>query len=205
MKFVKPYTVKFLGCIAVLLVSGMLAGCLGGGSSEPTRYYVVDVEDIGSVGGSSNASKTVQIRKFSIDPAYQRSNIVYRESAYTFMFYDLDLWASRPDQMLLKTANKYVEQSGLFAKGAKTAKPDYEIMGNIDAIEEIDEGSNRYAHLDITLSFRKTEDAPLFEKEYDERLAMDGSEPQHVAMAISKLYGKFMEDFLKNVSQNMGE
>lgn len=188
----------------MLLVAGVLAGCLGGGSSEPTRYYVVDVENIGSADGTS-ASKTVQIRKFTIDPAYQRSNIVYRESAYTFMFYDLDLWASRPDLMLLKVATKYVEQSGLFAKGAKTAKPDYEIMGNIDAIEEVDEGSDRYAHLDLTLSFRKTEGAPLFEKEYDERMAMEGSEPQHVAMAISKLYGKFMEDFLKNVSQNMGE
>lgn len=202
MKFAKFY--KFLGLVAAIFVAGLLTGCLGGGSSEPTRYYVVDVEDI-SASGAGNATKSVQIRKFTIDPAYQRSNIVYRESAYTFMFYDLDLWASRPDQMLLKTATKYIEQSGLFAKGGKTAKPDYEIAGNIDAIEEIDEGSNRFAHLDMTLTFRKTEGETLFEKEYDERMSMEGSEPQHVAMAISKLYGKFMDDFLKNVSQNIGE
>lgn len=199
MKFVKVLT-----AVLVSLVAGMMTACIGGGSSEPTRYYMVDVENIGTV-GAGNASKTVQVRKFTIDPAYQRSNIVYRESAYTFMFYDLDLWASRPDQMLNKTAVKYIDQSGLFAKGSKTAKPDYEILGNIDAIEEVDEGSSRYAHLDMTLTFRKTEGAPLFEKEDNERLTMDGSEPQHVAQSISKLYGQFMEDFLKNVSQNMGE
>lgn len=204
MNFVKSYTVRFLNGLVMLFAVCLLAGCLGGGSSEPTRYYVVDVESI-NASGAGDATKSVQIRKFSIDPAYQRSNIVYRESAYTFMFYDLDLWASRPDQMLQKVATKYIEQSGLFAKGAKTAKPDFEILGNIDAIEEVDEGSSRYAHLDITLTFRKTEGAPLFEKEYDERIAMDGSEPEHVAKAISKLYGQFVDDFLKNVSQNMGE
>jgi len=204
MKSLKSYTAKFLTLAACLLVAGMLTACIGGGSAEPTRYYVVDVEKI-NVSGNGQATKTVQIRKFTIDPAYQRSNIVYRESNYTFMFYDLDLWASRPDQMLLKAGTKYIEQSGLFAKGSKAAKPDYEILGNIDAIEEVDEGSSRYAHLDITLTFRKTEGASLFEKEYDEKLAMDGPEPEHVAKAISKLYGQFMEDFLKNVSQNMGE
>jgi len=204
MKFVKSYTAKVLSGLALLLVTGMLTACIGGGTSEPTRYYVVDVENI-SAAGNGSAAKTVQIRKFTIDPAYQRSNIVYRESNYTFMFYDLDLWASRPDQMLLKAGTKYIEQSGLFAKGSKAAKPDYEILGNIDAIEEVDEGSSRYGHLDVTLTFRKTEGATLFEKEYDEKLAMDGSEPEHVAKAVSRLYGRFMEDFLKNVSQNMGE
>lgn len=204
MNLIKSYTVKFLSVALLFLVLGLLSACIGGGTSEPTRYYMMDVENIGNAGNSASA-KTAQIRKFTIDPAYQRSNIVYRESAYTFMFYDLDLWASRPDQMLLKVATKYIDQRGLFAKGAKTAKPDFEILGHIDAIEEIDEGSNRYAHLDMTLTFRKTEGVALFEKEYDERMAMEGSEPEHVAKAMSKLYGQIVEDFLKNVSQNMGE
>lgn len=200
---------KFGKLFAVALAFGAaltLTACLGGGPAEPTRYYTVGVENIGTA-GNGNSQKTVQVRKFSIDPAYQRANIVYRESAYTFMFYDLDLWASRPDQMLLKAATKYVEQSKLFAtaNAAKAAKPDYEILCKIDAIEEVDEGSDRYGHLNITLTFRKTEGDAIVEKEYDERMAMEGSEPQHVAMAISKLYGKFMGDFLQNVAQNMGE
>lgn len=197
---------KVIAFVGILCAALSLTACIGGGPVEPTRYYMLDVENVDAV-GAGNASKTVQIRKFTIDPAYQRANIVYRESAYTFMFYDLDLWASRPDQMLLKVATKYVEQSGLFvtSNGAKTSKPDYEILGKIDAIEEVDEGSDRYGHLNVTLTFRKTEGNSLFEKEYDERLAMEGAEPQFVAKAVSKLYGKFMEDFLRNVSQNMAE
>ena len=67
-----------------------LTACLGGGSSEPTRYYTIAVENINHPSSEAFAGKSLQVRKFTIDQAYQRTNIVYRESAYDFMFYDLD-------------------------------------------------------------------------------------------------------------------
>lgn len=187
--------------VAALLSVFTLTGCLGG-STEPSRYYTVSAESISVAGTASDAR--VHVKKFTIDPAYQRSNIVYRESPYDFMFYDLDLWATRPEQMLTQVAGEYLVKSNLFKSVdlKPMGKPDFELLGNVDAIEEIDEGSSQYAHLALQLTFRKTgEDTPLWEKRYDERQSMNKRDAHSAAESLSKLYAKFMQDALENIAR----
>ena len=180
-----------------------LTACLGGGSSEPTKYYTIAVENISMPSSSALAEKRLQVRKFTIEPAYQRTNIVYRESAYDFMFYDLDLWASRPEHMTTQVASEYLSKSSLFktVETKPSGKPDYELLGNIIALEEVDEGSSQYAHLAIQLTFRKTEsDNALWEKTFDEKMSMGDREPRTTAETISKLFGKFMTEALQEIA-----
>ena len=195
---------KFTFAIAIAALAAMtLTACFGGNTSEPTRYYTVAVENSGSTGNTQGTAR-LQVRKFTIGQAYQRNNIVYRESAYDFMFYDLDLWASRPEQMLQQVTAEYVMRSGLFASvdTRATSKPEYELVGHIDAIEEIDEGSSQYAHLALTLTFRKPDgEAPLWEKHFDERESVSSREPRLVAEAVSKLLAKYMEEALEGIAQ----
>ena len=193
----------FKKLILLSAIALSLTACLGGGSSEPTRYYTVAVENISMPSAGAFADKRLQVRKFSIEPAYQRTNIVYRESAYDFMFYDLDLWASRPEHMLAQVASEYITKSGLFksVETKPTGKPDFEFMGNIIAIEEVDEGSSQYARLAVQLTFRKTEsDQAIWEKSFDEKLSMNNREPRTTAETISKLFGKYMEEALNEIS-----
>lgn len=191
---------KFILLSAIAL---SLTACLGGGSSEPTRYYTIAVENISMPSAGAYADKRIQVRKFTIEPAYQRTNIVYRESAYDFMFYDLDLWASRPEHMMAQVAGEYIAKSGLFktVETKPTGKPDYELLGNIIAIEEVDEGSLQYARLAVQLTFRKTEsDQAIWEKTFDEKMSMNNREPRTTAETISKLFGKLMEEALNEIS-----
>ena len=186
--------------VAALLSAFTLTGCLGG-STEPSRYYTITAESISTSGATSEAR--IHVKKFTIDPAYQRSNIVYRESPYDFMFYDLDLWATRPEQMLTQVTGEYLIKSNLFKSVdlKPMSKPEFEILGNVDAIEEIDEGSSQYAHLAVQLTFRKVgEDAPLWEKRYDERESMGKRDAHSAAEAISKLYAKYMQDALASIA-----
>ena len=187
--------------VAALLSAFTLTGCLGG-STEPSRYYTVSAESISVAGTTSDAR--VHVKKFTIDPAYQRTNIVYRESPYDFMFYDLDLWATRPEQMLTQVAGEYLVKSNMFKSVdlKPMGKPDFELLGNVDAIEEIDEGSSQEAHLAMQLTFRKVgEDAPLWEKRYDERQSMNKRDAHSAAEALSKLYARFMQDALENIAR----
>ena len=193
----------FKKLILLSAIALSLTACLGGGSSEPTRYYTVAVENISMPSAGAFADKRLQVRKFSIEPAYQRTNIVYRESAYDFMFYDLDLWASRPEHMLAQVASEYITKSGLFksVETKPTGKPDFEFMGNIIAIEEVDEGSSQYARLAVQMTFRKTEsEQALWEKSFDEKMSMDNREPRTTAETISRLFGKYMEEALNEIS-----
>ena len=187
--------------VAALLSAFTLTGCLGG-STEPSRYYTVSAESISVAGATSDTR--VHVKKFTIDPAYQRTNIVYRESPYDFMFYDLDLWATRPEQMLTQVAGEYLIKSNMFKSVdlKPMGKPDFELLGNVDAIEEIDEGSSKEAHLAVQLTFRKVgEDAPLWEKRYDERQSMSKRDAHSAAEALSKLYAKYMQDALENIAR----
>ena len=191
--------ILFASAIAVTLTA-----CLGGGSSEPTKYYTIAVESISMPSAGAFADKRLQVRKFTIEPAYQRTNIVYRESAYDFMFYDLDLWASRPEHMIMQVVGEYVAKSNIFEsveiKG--NSIPSLEISGNISAIEEVDEGSSQYAHLAMEITLRKPDsESALFEKRYDGKEPMDKREPRFMAEATSKLLGKFMEDALDNFAK----
>ncbi|WP_295070544.1 ABC-type transport auxiliary lipoprotein family protein [uncultured Fibrobacter sp.] len=191
---------RFLAVTALLSVFS-LTGCLGG-STEPSRYYTVSAESISVAGATSDAR--VHVKKFTIDPAYQRTNIVYRESPYDFMFYDLDLWATRPEQMLTQVAGEYLIKSNMFKSVdlKPMGKPDFELLGNVDAIEEIDEGNSQEAHLAVQLTFRKVgEDAPLWEKRYDERQSMNKRDAHSAAEALSKLYAKYMQDALENIAK----
>ena len=186
--------------VAALLSAFTLTGCLGG-STEPSRYYTVSAESISVA--STTSDTRVHVKKFTIDPAYQRTNIVYRESPYDFMFYDLDLWATRPEQMLTQVAGEYLIKSNMFKSVdlKPMGKPDFELLGNVDAIEEIDEGSSQEAHLAVQLTFRKVgEDAPLWEKRYDERQSMSKRDAHSAAEALSKLYAKYMQDALSNIA-----
>ena len=55
-------------------------------------------------------------------------------------------------------------------------------------------------HLALQLTFRKAgEDTPLWEKRYDERTSMNKRDAHSAAEALSKLYGKFMQDALENI------
>ena len=202
----KSRAIQFLTVALTLAATISLTACFGGSTSEPSRYYTIGVENITypQSGDATPEGKRLMVRKFSIDPAYQRINIVYRESSYDFMFYDLDMWASRPELMLTKVATEYISRSKLFeiSKTGTTAKPDFEILGHIDAMEEIDEDSDRYGHLSLSLTYRKTEsDTPIFEHQYDEKIKLSGNEPKYVAEAISKLFAKYMEDFLQEVAK----
>ena len=98
----KKFTFAFL---TAALAAMTLTACFGGSTSEPTRYFTLAVENI-DMPNAGDASGRLQVRKFTIDQAYQRNNIVYRESAYDFMFYDLDLWASRPDSWATSKPSK---------------------------------------------------------------------------------------------------
>ena len=191
-----------LFAVAALLSVSMLTGCVGG-STEPSRYFTVSAESISTVAGAASDAR-VHVKKFTIDPSYQRSNIVYRESPYDFSFYSLDLWATRPEQMLTQVAGEYLVKSNMFKSVdlKPMGKPDFELLGNVDAIEEIDEGSSQDAHLALQLTFRKVgEDTPLWEKRYDERQSMSKRDAHSAAEALSKLYAKFMQDALENIAK----
>lgn len=190
----------------LLTISLTLTACFGGSSSEPTRYYTLATESINSPNAKNQEffERSLNIRRFTIEPAYQRTNIVYRESAYDFMFYDLDLWASRPEHMVTQMVSEYMSKSGIFksVSSKSEVKPDYEFTGNITALEELDENDTQYAHLSVQMSLIKIgSNATLWSKTFDEKAETSDREPRTTAKAISKLLAKYMQQAVNEISE----
>ena len=200
----KAKATRFSSITLCLLLSVVFSACIGGGSQEPSRYYTLAVENTDMPKGSPS-EKRILVRKFTIDQAYQRNNIVYRESAYDFSFYDFDLWASRPEQMIMQISAEYLSKSGIFSsvETKNAGKPDFELSGNITAIEEVDENDSQYARLAMEISLRKVDsDSAIFNKRFDEKMPIEKREARHVAESISKLLAKIMADVLEEIASN---
>lgn len=196
MKFKKLFVV-----CAIVAVAFALSGCFG--SQKPTRYYTVVLP---SAGASVDKTYPVRllVKKATIDPAYRRNNIVYRESPYDFMFYNYSSWATRPEYLIEQAVSLRVEQVGLFqyVENTPTAKPDYELSLHVIAVEEIDGDKGREAHLAMNISFRKAEsDGDLWSKRFDSRKSYDGDDMREFATAISQLLENYTNTALQEIQK----
>ncbi len=165
-----------------------------------TRYYTLAADS--SIRASKSYPYKLVVQKFTIDPAYNSSNIIYRESPYDFMSYNHDLWATAPDHQIVNVFTDDLKQSGLFEKVEQHASemPDYEITGHLLAIEEIDEGSNRFARVAIEISFRDVKkDSTLWKNSFDAKESLNGTEPREIAKSASKLVNRYAQTVISEV------
>lgn len=194
---------KLLLLVAVVATVLSLSACFGG--QKPMRYYTMVLPE-GKPMVSQPFPARLFVKKATIDPAYRRNNIVYRESAYDFMFYNYSAWATRPEYIVEQAVSFRIEQAGLFqtVDNALTAKPDYELALHISALEEVDSDDGRKAHLAMTFTFRNTDvGGELWNKRYDSQKSYEGEDMREFATAVSKLLETFTDDALKEIKNVM--
>lgn len=177
------------------------------GSSAETHYYALSAQKI------SQAEKPfpyrVVVQKFTADPAYTQTNIVYRESPYDFMFYRNDLWATSPDHQVKELFVSELESSGLFARVEERASeiPDMEISGHLKALEEVDSDStDRFARVAVEISLRDAKSGKtLWKKSYDEKNKLSGTEPRQIAASASEIVSRFAADAVREMGKVLGQ
>lgn len=189
---------KSLILFSIALSALLVSACSSTGTL--TRYYTLAVDS--SVQASKTYPYKLAVKKFTVDPAYNSSNIVYRESPYDFMSYNHDLWATAPDHQIANIFTEDLKQSGLFEKVEQRASemPDYEIAGHLIAIEEVDEGSSRFARVAVEISFRDVKkDSTLWKKAFDEKESLGGTEPREIAKSASKLVNRYAQTVISEI------
>ncbi|MCL2183906.1 MAG: ABC-type transport auxiliary lipoprotein family protein [Chitinispirillia bacterium] len=98
----------------------------------------------------------IRVREFSIEEAYNRPQIVYRMSRYELRYYNYKSWAVKPTRMLTDLFYKHMNSeqivSGLVRRFDEGRKPDYELTGFIEALEEFDSDDLLFAHVAVRLT-----------------------------------------------------
>jgi len=134
----------------------------------------------------------VRLKEFSIEDAYNRLQIVYRLSPYELRYYNYRFWAVKPTRMatdlLFKHLNSVELVSGVVRRFDEGRKPDYEISGNIEALEEYDSEDLLFAHITMRINLTRLSDgANLYSRHFDIRKKVFRREADFVIREMSQI------------------
>ncbi len=133
--------------LAVALTGALvLAGC--GSVRYPTSYVLTFPPPVPHPAPSSGALSTVAIREFRCPQYLCEGRIVYRPSPEEIGFYEYHRWAMNPRQAITQYVEDGLRAQSLFENVAaheRGSEAAYVLSGNIERLEEVDQGRDVHA------------------------------------------------------------
>ena len=168
-----------------------LAGC---GAVPLKQYYTLNYVPSPSRERVSDSAYqcVIRLRDFDIEEAYDRPEIVYRQSPFQLQYDYYRSWAVKPSRMITDLAYKHLLTanlvSGVVRRYDEGPKPGYELSGMIEAIDEYDSQELWFAHLALRMTLTRLSDGGvLFEKRFDLRKRVFEHKPENVIRELSSL------------------
>ena len=133
----------------------------------------------------------MRIKAPDIGLAYERAQIVYRYDPYKFRYYHYRFWVAKPQQMIAELVFQHIKHLNLFREVSQTYQrgvPDFELEGQIYAIEEYDAGDTWYAHLAMSWRLVRFSDREvIWAGQFDRKKEVFTKQPVYVVRAISEI------------------
>lgn len=137
---------------AALAGSSTLTACFGG-SSQSRSYFAIEYPRGEAVQRYAEPRYpfTVRVRRFEALVAYDRQELVYRQTPYEISYDWYRLWAAKPRAMLAAIVRAHIRDANLFSEVVErlsTTLPKYELDCEVLALEELDSTDGaRFARL----------------------------------------------------------
>jgi uncharacterized lipoprotein YmbA len=130
----KNLVIAFIGAL-------VLAGC--GSVRYPTTYVLNFPPPVPQAATSNGALNPVAIREFRCPEYLCEGRIVYRSSPEEVGFYEYHRWATNPRQAITQYVEEGLRAQSLFKSVAaheRGSEAAYVLSGNIERLEEVDQG-----------------------------------------------------------------
>lgn len=173
---------------SILLVMVLGLGCA---SVPDFTYFTMAYSLLPQRHKQNSLAESLRVNELDITPAYDKDKMVYRFSPYQFQYYNYMLWAVKPNKMVTELVVRHLDHSGLFKMVSRDygeTRPEYEMSGVLEAIEELDSGDEWFAH--ITFSLRLTRfrnDTVVWSYRVDMKKRVYNKSPVYVVKALSEL------------------
>ena len=185
MIFFKRSSKKLLSEILFLILSlSFIINSCSTTAIQP-KYYILDYQPVlrdSTLMVAKPFPYKVQVQTMKIPRTFDRVSIVVRYSAHRLDYYRYNLWAIRPQITISDLIADHISRFGIFKECQREfleERPDYEIIGNIEAIEKFDHEQYTAAHLALKLylrtydgyenllshEFDRVEEMPVFQME----------------------------------------
>ncbi len=182
---------------ACLLTAALISGC---GTLPVKKYYLLNY--IPSIPQTRLKDEpypfTLRLKEFNIEDAYSRPQIVYRQSPYELQFYFYQVWAVKPARMINDLIFNHLAAVNLSRDLVRRydggPKPDYELDGTVEAIDEYDSDQVWFAHMALRFQLTRTLDGRVvYARRFDNRKRVFKNDPQSVVKEMS-----VMMEFIMN-------
>jgi ABC-type uncharacterized transport system auxiliary subunit len=201
--------IKWFATGSSVLLVALLAGCLF--SSIPIKkYYLLNYVP------STNRERAspgpypcaIRLREFDIEDAYNRPQIVFRQSPFELRYYYYRVWAVKPARMITDLVNKHLLSANLVSNVVRRfdegAKPDYELTGRIEAIDEYDSDELWFAHIALRLTLIRISDGyTMYTRRFDLRKRVYERKPENVIREMSSLMEFIMTQTVRDMDARL--
>ncbi|MBN2189036.1 MAG: membrane integrity-associated transporter subunit PqiC [Chitinispirillaceae bacterium] len=152
----------------------------------------------------------IRLRDFDIEEAYNRLQIVYRQSPFLLQYYYYRVWAVKPARMVTDLVHKHVLTAGLVSNIIRRfdegPRPDFELSGMIEALDEYDSQELWFAHIALRMTLSRISDGGvLFEKRFDLRKRVYEHKPENVIREISSLLEYIMTQSVRGMDASLAK
>jgi len=165
------------------------------------EYPTPRVEDVNPL------PHVIQMDRFMVAPAYNTSQIIYRDRSFKRNAYIYYRWQSNPGAMVTALLNRDIKDSGLFKAvlnpGSRFSSS-FMIEGTVDEFFEWDSKDNWKSILALNIILiRKYQidisNKVLFQKTYRKSEVCGQKKPEAVAEAMSRALSKISTEMMKDI------
>ncbi len=147
---------------------------------------------------------TIRLKDLDIEEAYARPQIVYRQTPFELRYYVYKLWAVKPSRMVTDLVYKHLVSSNVVShiirRYDEGLKPDYELAGTVEAIEEYDSDELWFAHLALRFSLIRLSDGrTIYTRDFDNRKQVYKYSPEAVVQEMSAILEFIMDQTVQDL------
>jgi uncharacterized lipoprotein YmbA len=180
----------------MLLLSLLLAGCLGGGATTPVRYYLVDEVEPVNVPFSSDKPLIIEIIDLHIPQYLERFNIATRSAENRLVFSEYNQWGENFRKNLMRTMARNL--SKLLSTvdigtpmNRSMSLPDYRIQIYIEKFEQdIDSKVRLVARWQLS-DAAEPKPLDIYSAELESNIVIEESDYDQIVSVMRELYGEF--------------
>ena len=187
---------KVLRIISTLILLLIIASC---SNAPKTHFYLIDYPVEAAKENTHPVHPlTLGVAKFSVEPLYSDTRLVYRENPYEGNYYFYHRWITDPAKMITDKTIEQLAASNLVKQVIsfpRQTQCDFILNGNIKALEEWDENNKWFAKVKIDFElFEKTSKKLVWKKTIEKQKPVNKKSPFEVVTGINQCVKLCVED-----------
>jgi ABC-type uncharacterized transport system auxiliary subunit len=188
-----------------LLLTLLVAAC----GPPPQRHYYTLTPSPPTTRFQQPFSIKLRVRELELKRSYRREELVSRSDANELTYARARRWSEPPQRMITAMLREQARGSNIAAEiqdENAISEPDYVWGGEIEAIEELDTGAERFAHVAITYRLlRVKDDATVWTYRIDARRPVSGASARSMVRQMSEIIAQETDRALADLGHYLAD